>query len=33
MWYGVGKASNSAGVVMLTRLSVHCAERITATSS
>ena len=30
---GVGKASNRAGVVMFTRLSVHCAERITATSS
>jgi hypothetical protein len=28
-----GAHSNSAGVIMLTRASVHCAERIVATSS
>ena len=30
---GVGNASKSAGTVIFTRLSVHCADRITATSS
>ena len=30
---GVGKASNSAGVIRLTRLSVHCADSITAIRS
>ena len=30
---GPGYASKRAGVVMLTRLSVHCADSITATSS
>ena len=30
---GVGKRSNSGGVTRLTRSSVHCAERIVATSS
>ena len=30
---GVGYFAKSAGVVILTRASVHCAERITATSS
>src|SRR5690554_1466939 len=30
---GTGNASNRAGVIMFTRLSVHCAERITATSN
>jgi len=30
---GEGYASNNAGVIMFTLLSVHCAERITATSN
>src|ERR1700755_1105364 len=30
---GVGKRRNNSGVTMLTRTSVHCAERIVATSS
>ncbi len=30
---GVGKRAKSAGVTMLTRSSVHCAERIVATRS
>ena len=30
---GVGNASNNAGVTIFTRLSVHCAESITATIS
>ena len=31
--FGVGYLANNPGVTSLTRLSVHCAERIVATSS
>jgi len=30
---GLGKASKRAGLMILTRLSVHCAESMTAMSS
>src|SRR5688572_12148387 len=33
MAFASGKASISSGMVIFTRLSVHCADKITATSS